>query len=187
MELAEMWEQPLTSIDRQIIFDELDGRGYRTKSLPLPPPDLGPGDVSASDSEHEAPPSDEERARSDIGVGVAAALFVSSMTLLIAFVIGPLESGGLAEATSRTLQLISAAVFGLLAFGIYRRSRVAAGLALGLYALDRFLVLWELVEGRAVGAGGMVASFFILLGLVKGLRGTLLHHRIEKDVHPESL
>jgi hypothetical protein len=39
MELVELWEQPMPANSRAIVQAELERRRYRTKSLPVPPPE----------------------------------------------------------------------------------------------------------------------------------------------------
>jgi serine/threonine-protein kinase len=60
----------------------------------------------------------------------------------------------------------------LLAYGLYRRSRVCAGLLLGYVAVELWLAYH--VAGRPAGIGVALA---LELAFLTGLRGTVLWHR----------
>jgi hypothetical protein len=70
--------------------------------------------------------------------------------------------------------LIDAVVFALCGLGIMRRWRTAAVLAL-------LLLVANLVLAGGIG----VVTFFILLGLVNGVRGTFLWRKLSRMPRPE--
>ena len=67
--------------------------------------------------------------------------------------------------------LLSVIVFGFIAFGIRRRSRAAALIALLLYVSDRVFAL------ISTGHGNLVLPVFITLAFLNAVRGTIAYHR----------
>jgi hypothetical protein len=67
----------------------------------------------------------------------------------------------------------AAIVFAGIAFGIYRRSRIAAVTGLVLYVLGRVYLIY--LSSRL---GSVFWSFVIAMALVNGVRGTIAHHRL---------
>jgi hypothetical protein len=67
--------------------------------------------------------------------------------------------------------LLSVIVFGFIAFGIRRRSRAAALIALLLYVSDRVFAL------ISTGHGNLVLPVFITLAFLNAVRGTFAYHR----------
>jgi hypothetical protein len=68
--------------------------------------------------------------------------------------------------------LLSVIVFGFIAFGIRRRSRAAALIALLLYVADRVFAL------ISTGHGNLVLPVFITLAFLNAVRGTIAYHRL---------
>jgi hypothetical protein len=68
--------------------------------------------------------------------------------------------------------LLSVIVFGFIAFGIRRRSRAAALIALLLYVSDRVFAL------ISTGHGNLVLPVFITLAFLNAVRGTIAYHRL---------
>ena len=66
--------------------------------------------------------------------------------------------------------LLAGLCFGVLAAGLFFRSRVAAFLAFSLYALESFVTM-------LTHPGWLALSILIFLALVAGIRGTLAYHR----------
>jgi hypothetical protein len=72
------------------------------------------------------------------------------------------------------LALIDAAIFVGLGWGISKYSRISAGVALGFYLLEQANNAMNLHAFNAV-----MALIFIVL-FIKGLRGTLAYHRLNR-------
>lgn len=70
--------------------------------------------------------------------------------------------------------MLDAVVFGGIAIGIYRRSRICAVAALVLFILEKILQLAESGLG-ILGIG--IAGFFIVLFLI-GIKGTFAFHKL---------
>ncbi len=70
---------------------------------------------------------------------------------------------------------VDAVIFLLLAFFIFRMSRTAAIIALGLYVGEQVLQLLD--TGGKSGGAGIVLGFFF----VNSVRGTLAYHRFVKE------
>jgi hypothetical protein len=66
----------------------------------------------------------------------------------------------------------SAAVTGVLGYGIYRRSRRAAVTLLVLFLMSR---IWFYLQTRSLGSP--LLSIIFLYCFVEGVRGTFAHHR----------
>ncbi len=67
---------------------------------------------------------------------------------------------------------INSAVFGGLAFGIYRRSRIAASSAFLLFAGGTIL------QFATTGPSGWIFRGFIALAFFHGMRGTVAYHKL---------
>jgi hypothetical protein len=71
--------------------------------------------------------------------------------------------------------LIDAAIFGLIAWGIYRMSRVAAVAGLVLYIIER--IAMHIVLGKSHISGIFVTVLF-LFAFINAVRGTFAYHRM---------
>jgi len=104
--------------------------------------------------------------------GVWAASFVSVVTAVFA----ALGAAGiqLFEFTFDALALIDACIFGVLAFGIYKMSRIASVAGLGLYIIER-ADMWINYGPKNVIIAGLLVLMFI-----NSIRGTFAYHRLRK-------
>jgi hypothetical protein len=71
--------------------------------------------------------------------------------------------------------LIDAAIFGLIAWGIYRMSRVAAVAGLVLYIIER--IAMHIALGKSHISGIFVTVLF-LFAFINAVRGTFAYHRM---------
>ena len=96
-----------------------------------------------------------------------AALFVSVLTAILTVIVllGPDETN------FAQIGFLNSALFGGLAFGIYRRSRIAA---LSAFVLFTGGVIYQLAT---TGPAGLVLRGFIALAFFHGVRGTIAYHR----------
>jgi len=108
---------------------------------------------------------DLETARSASRQGMWAAVIVAVLTAIVA------AFGFLGADASA---FIDAVLFGLIAFGIYRVSRVAAVAGLLLFVLERVMMFAQTRQ-----TGGFV-SLFLLLAFVHGVRGAFAYRRLLK-------
>lgn len=72
--------------------------------------------------------------------------------------------------------LIDAGIFAVVAFGLSRRSRVAAWVGLVIYVLDRIFTF-----GTTGTPVGIVVSIALTLAFIGGVRGTTALHRFKND------
>jgi hypothetical protein len=72
--------------------------------------------------------------------------------------------------------LIDAAIFGLIAWGIYRMSRVAAIAGLILYIIER--IAMHVMLGRSYITAIFVTVMF-LFAFINAVRGTFAYHRMQ--------
>ena len=77
---------------------------------------------------------------------------------------------------------IDAAVFGMIAWRIRRRSRIFAVAGLCLFIAEK--VLQAIVVGQ-FGIAGLFVSGFIILLFINGIRGTFAIHRLVNEVVPD--
>jgi hypothetical protein len=73
----------------------------------------------------------------------------------------------------------------LIAWGIYRMSRVAAIAGLVLYIIERIPLLFAETTAPIL-AGRAFFGLFMLLLFVNGVRGTFAHHRLVTSAHHDS-
>ncbi len=108
-------------------------------------------------------------AASNKGVWAAGCVAVLTGLIALASILLPEKLAGL------TLwSMLDAVVFGGIAIGIYRRSRICAVAALVLFILEKILQLAESGLG-ILGIG--IAGFFIVLFLI-GIKGTFAFHKL---------
>ena len=97
-----------------------------------------------------------------------AAVLVSALTAIFtAFLLMSQD-----ETSVSPFGFINSAVFGGLAFGIYRRSRIAAVSAFVLFAADTIL------QFATTGPRGWIFRGFITLAFFHGVRGTIAYHKL---------
>ena len=96
-----------------------------------------------------------------------AALFVSALTaiLTVMLLLSPDETD------FAQIGFLNSALFGGLAFGIYRRSRIAAVSAFVLFAGG------TIYQIATVGPRGLILRGLIALAFFHGVRGTVAYHR----------
>lgn len=104
--------------------------------------------------------------------GAGAAVFVASVTALFS-VLAMFDIRILPGFSP--LSLVDAGLFAIVAWRIYRMSRVWALLGLLGYISERAYSMY--VHG-ATATAGWVVGVVILLGFVNGVRGTLAYHRL---------
>jgi hypothetical protein len=109
--------------------------------------------------------------------GTWAACFVAGMTAVLALVsiAAPTPLGIPVNAWS----LIDAVIFGIIAWGIYRLSRVAAVMALIYYMIGQVSMIAASFEsGRKYSVGPI--AILMILAFVNSIRGTFAYHRLRK-------
>jgi len=102
--------------------------------------------------------------------GVIAAVIVSAITAVLALLAGRSERVATVPGID-AYALIDAVLFAIVAFGMWRHSRVAAVSGVVLFVGEK-LYLWAAVGHRP---GGVAALLF--LGFVNGVRGTFAYYR----------
>jgi hypothetical protein len=119
------------------------------------------------------PPVDSlDAAKEAAKQGAIAAALVAGITAIVAI----LSLFGL-EITS-LWALVDAALFALIAFGIYKLSRVAAVLGLLLY-------LWEQISQILItGKTNIILVVLFTLYFIHAIRGTFAYHKL-KEQQPE--
>jgi hypothetical protein len=78
--------------------------------------------------------------------------------------------------------LIDATIFGLVAWGIYRMSRVAAALGLILYILERIamhIMMVMMGQSHQSYISSIFATFILLFAFINAVRGTFAYHRMK--------
>jgi hypothetical protein len=108
---------------------------------------------------------DRDTAKKAAMQGVGAATLVSVVTAIMAV-------GGWMGAGPGAL--VDAALFGAVAFGIYRMSRAAAVCGLVLYLLER---VYAMSQGS--GGGGIMMAIFLTMAFVQSIRGTYAYHGLK--------
>ncbi|BAZ03679.1 hypothetical protein [Calothrix sp. NIES-3974] len=112
--------------------------------------------------------------------GTWAACFVAGMTTLLVLgsIFAPLPLGIPVNVWS----LIDAVIMGIIAWRIYRMSRVAALAGLIYYIIGQ-ISMFSASEGKyKVG----FVTILITLAFVNSVRGTFAYHRLQKTEHSES-
>ena len=102
--------------------------------------------------------------------GMWAALFVAAATGFAAS-LALLANSRIAGVGSSAF--VDAVLFGCVAWGIHRGSRIAAVSGLVLYLLERAYMWSQSVPG----VGGLVIPFVLTASFVSGIRGTFARHR----------
>jgi hypothetical protein len=106
--------------------------------------------------------------------GAGAAILVASVTVL--FAILAMFGIRILSGFSATA-LFDAAIFGIVAWRIYRMSRAWALVGLIGFMAERAYSLY--VRGFTVGAG-LFVSIVILFAFINGVRGTFAFHKLSK-------
>jgi len=75
-----------------------------------------------------------------------------------------------------SLAIIDGAVFAIIAFGIYKNSRIAAFAGLSLYIIER-IDMWS-----RFGAKNPVIALLLILSFVNSIRGTVAYRKYRKTV-----
>jgi nitrate reductase gamma subunit len=105
--------------------------------------------------------------------GTWAACFVTGIMSLVALasILGRLPE----DFPRNGWALIDAAIFGLIAWGIYRMSRVAAVAGLVLYIIER--IAMHIVMGKSRISGIFITVLFLVM-FINAVRGTFAYHRM---------
>ena len=111
---------------------------------------------------------DRETARKTARQAFWAAIVVIAVTLAFA----TLAALGTSVAGISPAAFVDAAIFGVIAIGIRRMSRVAAVAGLVLFVLERLLMLPE-----NHGMGSLIVGVAITLAFANGVRATFAYHR----------
>jgi hypothetical protein len=106
--------------------------------------------------------------------GTWAACFVAGLTALVA--VASLSGILPADFPIKGWALVDAALFGVIAWGIYRMSRVAAVAGLAVYILER--IYMQSALGAKAGSG-IVVTILIILAFINAVRGTFAYHRMK--------
>ena len=107
--------------------------------------------------------SDRETARKVSRQAFWAAIAVVGITLLFA----TLAAFGTSVAGITPGAFLDAAIFGVIAVGIWRMSRVAAAAGLVLFGLERILIARDNPKG-----GGLIVAIALLFAFANGVRAT---------------
>lgn len=104
--------------------------------------------------------------------GAGAAVFVAAVTAVFSIlaIFGVQILAGFSPTA-----LLDAAIFGVVAWRIYRMSRAWAVVGLVGFVVERVYALY--LHGFNAGAGSIV-GVFILLGFINGVRGTFAFHKL---------
>lgn len=120
--------------------------------------------------------STEKGAREAAKVGAGVSAFIGVSTAAVA-----LFSTYVSPVLGLDLwSLVDAVLFGAIAFGIWKMSRVAAICGLALYLLEQ----WQLLTTSDVGPNGALIALFALF-FVTGIRGTIAFSRIARTASGE--
>jgi len=114
--------------------------------------------------------TDEASAKKTAKQGMVAAIYVAASTSIVAL----LKSKGFDD-----WSLIDAAIFAIIAYGIYKVSRTAAVVGFTLFLLSSRIFLWV----RHGLGGDIVAIMFsfiailVTLAFINSMRGTFAYHK----------
>jgi hypothetical protein len=120
---------------------------------------------------------DEETARKVARQAFWVAVAVAGLTVLFATLAAfgiPMIAGVDAWA------FLDAALFSVIAFGIWKMSRLAALAGLVLFVLERY---WGF-QGD-VGFGYLLVTIVFTLAFVNGVRATFKYHQVKTVAHPQ--
>lgn len=112
-----------------------------------------------------------EAARYAVRQAFWGAIFVCAVTALLAF-IAMSSSARLPVGPSA---LVDAAIFGAIAFGLWKESRVAAVAGLVVYAIERFHMM---TVSPPRGAGTLLVIVALTCAFIGGIRGTFALHEM---------
>ena len=112
--------------------------------------------------------------------GFVGAIFQAGSALMFAWMARKTSYAGFSISTF----LIAAVIFGVIAIGIWRLSRVAAVLGLVLFVPD---AIWMSLDVRGVTdlVKALVLILFLTLLFANGVRGTFAYHK-SADAEPEA-
>jgi len=113
---------------------------------------------------------DRETARKTARQAIWAAIFVVVVTLVFA----TLAAFGTSVAGISPAAFLDAAIFGIIAIGIWRMSRVAAVAGLVLFVLERLLMFPE-----NHSTGSLIVGIAIAIAFANGVRATFAYHRFQ--------
>jgi hypothetical protein len=104
-----------------------------------------------------------------ITLGYTAAFAVAIVTAVLSLIPGLGSAAG----------LVDAAIYGLLGLGIQRKWRTAAVAAFLLFVAG---VVFSVASGQGVG----ILAAFVFVGLVNGVRGTMVRAKLSRITSPET-
>jgi hypothetical protein len=112
--------------------------------------------------------------------GTATCALIMTFSTVLVVVATATGSGGLSQ-----LFIVMMLIYGLIAFLIYKMSRVAAIFGLLLYLGDRIVLI-----AQSGLSGNFVLTIFFVLAFINSIRGTFAYHRFRRlraeDIHNSS-
>jgi hypothetical protein len=101
------------------------------------------------------------------------AMLVAGVTTLFAF----LALSGIRIVPINGSALVDAAIFAAVAYGLWRRSRIAAVAGFVLFLIERVYMVIQ--TGSIFGAG--VLGIVLLIGFLNGMRGAFSYHKLQSQ------
>lgn len=117
--------------------------------------------------------SNADEAKKACHVAMWCAVFVAVVTTIVALL--ALSGNKMANMPIDGSALIDAAIFGGIAFGLYRCSRVAGVAGFALFLFERIYM----ISKAGPTGGGLFMGIFLLLGFLHGMRGALSYHKLK--------
>ncbi|HEY9609785.1 hypothetical protein [Allocoleopsis sp.] len=107
--------------------------------------------------------TDIESARSAARQGTAVCVLIIIFSLVIATLSGVTQSSAFAA---------TVALYGLVAFLIYRMSRIGSVMGLIIYLIDRLMIV-----AKTGISGNLVITILFIFAFINSVRGTFAYHR----------
>lgn len=117
--------------------------------------------------------SNPQEAKKACQVAMWCAIFVAGVTALFSFL--AMAGTKMNNIPVDGSALIDAALFGAIAFGLSRCSRVAGVAGFVLFLFERIYM----ISKAGPAAGGLFLGVFLLLGFLHGMRGALSYHKLQ--------
>lgn len=117
--------------------------------------------------------SNAEEAKKACHVAMWCAIFVAGVTAAVAIL--AMTGAKMNNLPVDGSALIDAALFGGIAFGLYRCSRFAGVAGFVLFLIERIYM----ISKTGPTGGGLFLGVFLLLGFLNGLRGALAYHKVQ--------
>ena len=124
-----------------------------------------------------------DEAKKACHVAMWCAVFVAAVTTIFAVI--AMAGTKIANLPVDGSALFDAALFGGIAFGLYRCSRFAGVAGFALFLIERIYMIAK--AGPATG--GLFLGIFILLGFLNGMRGAFAYNKLQQqtDMQPRPL